>query len=280
MPDEQPVEKPVDRPPQRSGVPAGLWTRCNRCEHMVYEKEVLENLHVCPECGHHRRVDARTRVTQLVDPDTFEEFAQDLRSTDPLEFQDRIPYKERLIAEQEKTGESDAIVVGKAFIRGRAVVLGVMNPSFIMASMGAVVGEKVTRAIEKAIDDNLPLVIVTASGGARMQEGMISLVQMAKTAAALAKLDDAKGLYIVVATDPTTAGVAASFASLGDVILAEPKAMIGFAGPRVIANTINAELPEGFQTAEFMLQHGFVDRIVPRADLRREIARIIDYCGK
>jgi len=281
MPDDKPVEKPVDRPsPQRSGVPAGLWTRCERCEHMVYEKEVTENLHVCPECGHHRRVDARTRVTQLVDPDTFEEFAQDLRSTDPLEFQDRIPYKERLAAEQEKTGESDAIVVGKAFIRGRAVVLGVMNPSFIMASMGAVVGEKVTRAIEKAIDDNLPLVIVTASGGARMQEGMISLVQMAKTAAALAKLDDAKGLYIVVATDPTTAGVAASFASLGDVILAEPKAMIGFAGPRVIANTINAELPEGFQTAEFMLQHGFVDRIVPRPDLRREIARIIDYCGK
>jgi len=171
-------------------------------------------------------------------------------------------------------------VVGKAFIRGRQVILGVMNPAFIMASMGAVVGEKVTRAIERALEENLPLVIVTASGGARMQEGMISLVQMAKTAAALAKLDDAGGLYIVVATDPTTAGVAASFASLGDVILAEPKAMIGFAGPRVIANTINAELPEGFQTAEFMLEHGFIDRIVPRADLRREIARLIDYCGK
>lgn len=280
MPDDKPLDSPPETAPRRSGVPAGLWTRCDACEHMVYEKEVVENLHVCPECGHHRRVDARTRIAQLVDPDTFEEFATDLRSTDPLEFQDRIPYKERLVAEQLKTGESDAIVIGKAFIRGRAVVLAVMNPSFIMASMGAVVGEKVTRSIEKAIDDNLPLVIVTASGGARMQEGMISLVQMAKTAAALAKLDDAKGLYIVVATDPTTAGVAASFASLGDVILAEPKAMIGFAGPRVIANTINAELPEGFQTAEFMLQHGFVDRIVPRPDLRREIARIIDYCGK
>lgn len=280
MPEEKPMDQPGERPPQRSGVPAGLWTRCDSCEHMVYEKEVIENLHVCPECGHHRRVDARTRIQQLVDPDTFEEFAQDLRSTDPLEFQDRIPYKERLVQEQERTGEPDAIVVGKAFVRGRAVILGVMNPSFIMASMGAVVGEKVTRAIERAIDDNLPLVIVTASGGARMQEGMISLVQMAKTAAALAQLDDAKGLYIVVATDPTTAGVAASFASLGDVILAEPKAMIGFAGPRVIANTINAELPEGFQTAEFMLQHGFVDRIVDRNDLRREIARIIDYCGK
>ena len=276
MPDEKPIEKPVEK----SGVPAGLWTRCESCEHMVYEKEVAENLHVCPECGHHRRVDARTRIQHLVDPGTFEEFAQDLRSTDPLDFKDRIPYKERLALEQEKTGETDAVVVGKAFIRGRAVILGVMNPSFIMASMGAVVGEKVTRAIERAIEDNLPLVMITASGGARMQEGMISLVQMAKTAAALAQLDEAKGLYIVVATDPTTAGVAASFASLGDVILAEPKAMIGFAGPRVIANTINAELPDGFQTAEFMLKHGFVDRIVPRADLRREIARIIDYCGK
>ncbi len=276
MADEVPAGKPVEK----SGVPAGLWTRCENCEHMVYEKEVAEALFVCPECGHHRRIDARTRIQQLVDPGTFEEFAQDLRSTDPLEFKDRIPYKERLALEQEKTGESDAVAVGKAFIRGRPVILGVMNPSFIMASMGAVVGEKITRAIERAIEDNLPLVIVTASGGARMQEGMISLVQMAKTAAALGKLDDAKGLYIVVATDPTTAGVAASFASLGDVILAEPKAMIGFAGPRVIANTINAELPEGFQTAEFMLQHGFVDRIVARSDLRREIARIIDYCGK
>jgi acetyl-CoA carboxylase carboxyl transferase subunit beta len=275
-----PEDKPIEKPSEKSGVPAGLWTRCESCEHMVYEKEVAENLHVCPECGHHRRVDARTRIQQLVDPGTLEEFAQDLRSTDPLDFKDRIPYKERLALEQEKTGETDAIVVGKAFIRGRPVILGVMNPSFIMASMGAVVGEKVTRAIERAIEDNLPLVMVTASGGARMQEGMISLVQMAKTAAALARLDEAKGLYIVVTTDPTTAGVAASFASLGDVILAEPKAMIGFAGPRVIANTINAELPEGFQTAEFMLKHGFVDRIVPRADLRREIARIIDYCGK
>lgn len=262
------------------GVPAGLWTRCSACGHMVYEKDVEELLGVCPECGHHRRIDARARIEQLVDPDTFEEFAADLRSTDPLQFKDRITYKERLKREQAKTGETDAVVVGKAFIRGRPVVLGVMNPMFIMASMGAVVGEKITRSIERAIEENLPLVIVTASGGARMQEGMVSLVQMAKTSAALAQLDDAGGLYIVVATDPTTAGVAASFASLGDVVIAEPRAMMGFAGPRVIQNTINAELPEGFQTAEFMLEHGFVDRIVPRSDLRREIARIIDYCGK
>jgi acetyl-CoA carboxylase carboxyl transferase subunit beta len=247
---------------------------------MVYEREVIDNLLVCTECGYHRRVDARTRVDQLCDPDSFEEFAQDLESTDPLRFQDRLPYEERLRLEQEKTGEKDAVVVGKAFIRGRGVILGVMNPSFIMASMGAVVGEKVTRAAERATDENLPLVLVTASGGARMQEGMVSLVQMAKTSAAIARHDDSGGLYVVVATDPTTAGVAASFASLGDVILAEPGAMIGFAGPRVIANTINAELPKGFQTAEFMREHGFVDRIVPRQKLRSELARIIDYCGK
>ena len=247
---------------------------------MVYEKEVADALYVCPECGYHRRIDARTRIEQLVDPGSFEEFAQDLRSTDPLKFSDRIPYKDRLKREQAKTGEHEAVVVGRAFIRGRAVILGVMNPTFIMASMGAVVGEKVTRAVERAIEENLPLVIATASGGARMQEGMISLMQMAKTSAALGRLDEAGGLYIVVATDPTTAGVAASFASLGDVIIAEPRAMIGFAGPRVIANTINAELPEGFQTAEFMLEHGFIDRIVHRSDLRREIARIIDFCGK
>ncbi len=264
----------------RGGVPAGLWARCDACEHIVYEKEVEENLHVCPECGHHRRIDARTRITQLADPDSFEEFAADLVPGDPLNFRDRIPYRDRIKKEQAKTGEKEAIVVGKAFIRGRAVILAVMNPRFIMASMGAVVGEKVTRSIERALEDNLPLIMVTASGGARMQEGMVSLVQMAKTSAALGKLDDAGGLYIVVATDPTTAGVAASFASLGDVIIAEPRAMIGFAGPRVIQNTINAELPPGFQTAEFMLEHGFVDRIVERKNLRSEIARIIDYCGK
>ncbi len=265
---------------KKIGVPAGLWTRCQNCGHMVYEKEVAEALNVCPECDHHRRIDARTRIVQLADPDSFEEFAADLRSTDPLKFKDRVPYKDRLKKEQKKTGETDAVLVGRAFIRGRSIILAVMNPSFIMASMGTVVGEKITRAIERTIEENLPLIIVTASGGARMQEGMISLVQMAKTSAALAQLDEAKGLYIVVATDPTTAGVAASFASLGDIIISEPKAMIGFAGPRVIANTINAELPEGFQTAEFMLDHGFVDRIVHRKDLRTEIARMIDYCGK
>ncbi len=265
---------------ERREVPAGIWDSCQACGHMVYQKEVEENLHCCPECGHHRRINARVRVAQIVDPESFEELYADLSPSDPLKFKDRVPYKDRLKSVQAATGERDAAIVGRAFIRGREVILCVMNPDFIMASMGAVVGEKVTRAIERATEGDLPLVIVTASGGARMQEGMVSLMQMAKTAAALARFDDAGGLYIVVATDPTTAGVAASFASLGDVILAEPGAMIGFAGPRVIKNTIKTELPDGFQTAEFMMQHGFVDRIVKRADLRREIARIIDYCGK
>jgi acetyl-CoA carboxylase carboxyl transferase subunit beta len=267
-------------PDERTDVPAGVWERCQKCGAMLYREEVEQNLHVCPECGFHRRIDARTRIQQLSDPDTFEEFLEDLTPTDPLKFKDRIPYRERIKAQQKKTGEREAVVVGRAYIRGRKVILGVMNPAFIMASMGAVVGEKVTAAIERATEENLPFVMVTASGGARMQEGMVSLVQMSKTAAALARVDDAGGLYVIIATDPTTAGVAASFASLGDVTLAEPGAMMGFAGPRVIANTIKAELPEGFQTAEFMLEHGFVDRIVARKDLRREIARIVDYCGK
>ncbi|MBN1488923.1 MAG: acetyl-CoA carboxylase carboxyltransferase subunit beta [Phycisphaerae bacterium] len=275
MPDETP-------PPttQKVDVPEGAWTQCPRCSETVYRRDVEDQLGVCPACGLHHRVSARTRIEQLCDPGTFEEFLPDLVSTDPLEFTDRVPYKERLRDVQKGTHQAEAIIIGKGFIRGRGVILGVMDPFFIMASMGAVVGEKVTAAIERAADQNLPLILVTASGGARMQEGMVSLVQMAKTSAALARLDEAHGLYIVVASDPTTAGVAASFASLGDVILAEPGAMIGFAGPRVIANTIKAELPEGFQTAEFMLEHGFVDRIVERKDLRREIARIIDYAGK
>jgi len=265
---------------KKSDIPQGLWSRCDACGSMVYRQVVEENLGVCPECGVHHRLPARKRIEQLADPGSFEEYLADLVPTDPLEFRDRIPYTERLAAAQTATNEKEAIIVGRAHIRGRAVMLGAMDPFFIMGSMGAVVGEKVASAAERATEEDLPLVLATASGGARMQEGMVSLVQMAKTSAALARFDDAGGLYIVVITDPTTAGVAASFASLGDVIISEPRAMIGFAGPRVIANTIKAELPEGFQTAEFMLAHGFIDRIVPRKDLRREIARIIDYCGK
>jgi acetyl-CoA carboxylase carboxyl transferase subunit beta len=267
-------------PVQKVDVPVGAWTQCSKCGATVYQRDVEEQFGVCPECGYHHRIAARMRIKQLCDPGTFEEFLTDLVSTDPLKFTDRISYKERIREVQAGAKETEAVIVGKGFIRGRAVILGVMDPFFIMGSMGAVVGEKVTAAIERAADENLPMIMVTCSGGARMQEGMVSLVQMAKTSAALARLDEAGGLYIVVCTDPTTAGVAASFASLGDVILSEPGAMIGFAGPRVIANTIKAELPEGFQTAEFMLEHGFVDRIVARKGLRREIARLIDYAGK
>jgi acetyl-CoA carboxylase carboxyl transferase subunit beta len=261
-------------------VPEGLWIRCVQCGAMVYRRILEEELHVCPECDCHYRIDARTRIAQLNDPGTFEEFLPNLESSDPLEFTDRITYRERLTKVKKETGETEAIVVGKGFIKGRPLIMGVMNPNFIMGSMGAVVGEKVSAAAERALNESLPLLMVTCSGGARMMEGMVSLAQMAKTSAAVAKLDDAGGLYIVVMTDPTTAGVAASFAFLGDVTLAEPGALIGFAGPRVIANTIKATLPEGFQRAEFMLEHGFVDRIVHRRDLRSEIARIIDYCNK
>jgi acetyl-CoA carboxylase carboxyl transferase subunit beta len=264
----------------RVDVPKGVWVQCPGCQATILQKALEEALYVCPECAHHHRISARTRIKQLVDPDTFEEFLADLVSTDPLQFKERLKYKDRLRQAQESTGESEAVVVGKAFIRGRPVIVAAMDPFFIMASMGAVVGEKITAAVERATDENIPFVVVTASGGARMQEGMVSLVQMAKTSAAIARMDDNGGLYIVVMSDPTTAGVAASFASLGDIHLAEPGAMIGFAGPRVIENTIKAKLPEGFQSAEFMLAHGHIDRIVHRHNLRTEIARLIDYAGK
>ncbi len=261
-------------------VPEGLWMRCDGCSKMIFKKVLEEKLRVCPECNYHYRVDARTRVNQLVDPETFEEFNENLVSTDPLNWQDSVPYRQRMAQARVKTGLVEAIITGKAYIKGRPVILAVMDPFFVMGSMGSVVGEKVTAAIERATDLSVPVVVVTCSGGARMQEGLISLMQMAKTSAAVARHDSAGGLYITIMTDPTTAGVAASFAFLGDVIIAEPKAMIGFAGPRVIWNTVKAELPEGFQTAEFMLEHGYVDRIVERASLRSEIGRVIDYCGK
>jgi len=275
------TDAPPPPPPRRNvDVPEGLWIRCTACQAMIYRRILEEELHVCPECGYHYRIDARTRIRQLNDPDTFEELLPDLESTDPLEFTDRVDYKSRLAETKQKTGEREAVIIGKGFIKGRPVIMGVMDPFFIMGSMGAVVGEKVAFAAERAASDALPLVMVTCSGGARMMEGLVSLMQMAKTSAAVGRLDDARGLYVAVLTDPTTAGVAASFASLADVTLAEPGALIGFAGPRVIANTIRATLPDGFQRAEFMLEHGFVDRIVRRHELRSEIARIIDYCGK
>ncbi len=265
----------------RKEMPEGLWTRCPGCEHMLYKSAVEKNLDVCPECNHHFRIDAAMRIKSLVDEDSFQEELGDLTTSDPLDFKFRgTTYKQRIKADEKKSGAKEAIRIGKAFIKGRGVVLGVMDSSFLMGSMGAVVGEKLCVAVEKAMKEKLPLVVVCCSGGARMHEGVVSLGQMAKTSAALAKLDESGGLFIAVLTDPTTGGVSASFAMLGDVTIAEPEAMIGFAGRRTIEQTIKVELPEGFQTAEFMVEHGFVDMIVHRKDLRNEIARLIDYCRK
>jgi acetyl-CoA carboxylase carboxyl transferase subunit beta len=266
---------------RRKEMPEGLWLRCPRCENMLYKSAVEKNLNVCPECEHHFRIDAATRIRYLVDEDSFQEILGDLTTTDPLGFKFRgTTYKQRIKADQKKSGAKEAMRIGKAFIKGRGLILAVMEPNFLMGSMGLVVGEKFCAAVDKAMEEKLPLVVVSSSGGARMHEGVVSLGQMAKTSAVLAKFDDAGGLFISVLTDPTTGGVTASFAMLGDCIVAEPGALIGFAGPRTIAETIKVELPEGFQTAEFMLEHGFVDQIIHRKDLRSEIARIIDYCQK
>lgn len=265
----------------RREVPEGLWTRCPACEHMLYKSDVEKNLNVCPECSHHFRIEATTRIKYLVDEDSFQEILNDLTTSDPLCFKFRdTTYKQRLKADEKKSGGKEAVRIGKAFIKGRGVILAVMEPNFLMGSMGSVVGEKFCVAVDKAMDERLPLVAVCCSGGARMHEGVVSLGQMAKTSAVLAKYDEAGGLFIPVLTDPTTGGVTASFAMLGDVAIAEPGALIGFAGPRTIAETIKVKLPEGFQTAEFMLEHGFVDMIVHRKYLRSEIARLIDYCQK
>jgi acetyl-CoA carboxylase carboxyl transferase subunit beta len=255
--------------------------RCPGCEHMLYKSSVDKNLNVCPDCNYHFRIGAQMRIEYLVDEDSFQQVLDDLRTNDPLSFKYRgTTYKQRLKTDEKKSGVKEAMLIGKAFIKGRGIMLAVMEPNFLMGSMGFVVGEKFCTAVDMALEQSLPLVVVCSSGGARMHEGVVSLGQMAKTSAALAKFGEAKGLFISVLTDPTTGGVTASFAMLGDVIMAEPGALVGFAGPRTIAETIKVELPEGFQTAEFMLEHGFVDMIVHRKDLRSEIARIIDYCQK
>ena len=265
----------------RKDMPEGLWLRCPGCEHMLYKSTVEKSLNVCPECDHHFRIPAATRIEYLVDEGSFQQMLGDLTTDDPLSFKFRdTTYKQRIKADEKKSGVNEAMMIGKAFIKGRGAMLAVMEPNFLMGSMGSVVGEKLCAAVDKAMAEKLPLVVVSCSGGARMHEGVVSLGQMAKTSAVLARFDDAGGLYICVLADPTTGGVTASFAMLGDCLIAEPRALIGFAGPRTIAETIKIELPEGFQTAEFMLEHGFVDMIVHRKDLRSEIARLIDYCQK
>ena len=279
------TKKRTDGPPmvnqmKKSDVPEGLWMRCPECEAMLYRKEVERNLHVCPGCDHHFRIHAGQRVEQLLDKGSFEPMWVDMAPVDPLNFVDLKTYKDRIVAETKKAGHNDALICGKGYIHGRGVVLACMDPRFMMGSMGSVVGEKLTRSIELAIELDRPLIIVSCSGGARMQESALSLMQMAKTSAALAKLDDAGGLFISVLSDPTYGGVTASFAMLGDIIIAEPKAFVGFAGQRVIANTVREELPEGFQKSEHLLEKGFVDRIVSRLVLASEISRLIDYAGK
>lgn len=272
--------KDVAEPGKRTDVPEGLWLRCPECEAMTFRKAVEENLNVCPPCGHHYRIDADTRIRQLSDEGSFEPLWENVGPKDALNFVDRVSYKQRLEEAQKKTGHLDALICGNAFIKGRGVIVAAMDNRFIMASMGSVVGEKITRCIELAIETDRPFVLVCCAGGARMMESGLALAQMAKTSAALARLDDAGGLFIPILTDPTTGGVTASFAMLGDVILAEPKALIGFAGARVIANTVRQELPDGFQRAEFLQDKGFVDRVVPRNQLRSEISRVIDFAGK
>jgi acetyl-CoA carboxylase carboxyl transferase subunit beta len=282
------VEKPeiqekTPRTRRKRGVPEGLWMRCDGCGATVFKKMVEEHLGVCTEsgCDHHFYVPARKRVEQLLDQDSFEEWYTNLASLDPLGFADRRPYPERLREEQARTGLTEACIVGRGYLRGRPLVCGVTDSAFIMGSMGSVVGEKLTRAIEQATQLSLPLVIVSGSGGgARMHEGILSLMQMGKVCAALGRYDAAGGLFVSVLTNPTMGGVAASFASLGDIVLAEPKALVGFAGPRVVKATVKGQLPADFQSSEFMLAHGFVDRIVSRPQLRTEIARVIDYCVK
>jgi len=255
----------------------GLWLKCERCGQIVWRKALEDNFQVCPKCGHHGRLDARTRLGLLFDEARFEEFDQYLASTDPLEFVDARTYRARLAAAQEATHLRDAIISAGGNLNGRRVHVCAMELKFVGGSMGTVVGEVITRAIERSIQKKVPLIIVSASGGARMQEGAISLMQMAKISAALMRLDEARIPYISVLTDPTTGGVTASFAMLGDLNIAEPGAQIGFAGPRVIEQTIRQKLPAGFQTSEFLLQHGFLDAVVKRADLKNYLSKALDF---
>ncbi len=258
----------------------GLWVKCEDCRQIIWKKDLEENLNVCPKCDKHFRIDARTRLAQLIDDNQYEVFDANLISTDPLKFVDLKPYSSRLKQAQKDTELTDAVINAEGKLNGRAVVVSAMEYAFIGGSMGAVVGEVITRAIEKSADSKKPLIIISASGGARMMEGAISLMQLAKISAALAVLDELRVPYISVLTDPTTGGVTASFAMLGDLNIAEPGALIGFAGPRVIEQTIRQKLPQGFQRSEFLLEHGMVDAVVHRRELKPYIARALDFMVK
>ena len=266
------AEKDVKKNVKAADMMIGKWVKCDSCKEIIYKEELHQNLSVCPNCGKHFRLSARRRIKQIADEGTFKEIGKDILTKDPLNFKG---YMKKVEGLKEKTKIDEAVKCGICEIERQKVVLGVMDGNFLMGSMGSAVGERITLAIETAIKKKLPLVMFCVSGGARMQEGIISLMQMAKTSSAIARLNDAGLLYISVLTDPTTGGVTASFASLGDIILAEPNALIGFAGPRVIEQTIRQKLPEGFQSSEFLLEHGFIDKIVERKDMKHTLGELI-----
>ncbi|MFZ5470864.1 MAG: acetyl-CoA carboxylase, carboxyltransferase subunit beta [Myxococcota bacterium] len=270
------VPEPEEKAPSRM---EGLWAKCEECDEILYRAELEKNLNVCPACGQHLPWPARARLAGLLDPDSFEEFDTGLEPLDPLGFSDSKKYKDRLRSTKKSLSESDAFISGVGTIDGRRVSMGCFVFEFMGGSMGSVVGEKVTRVFERARKLQCPAIVFSASGGARMQEGIYSLMQMGKTSAAIARFREVKRPYISVMLHPTTGGVAASFAWLGDVILAEPKALIGFAGPRVIEQTIRQKLPEGFQRSEFLLEHGMIDAIVPRKDLRAKLSQLLGLLG-
>lgn len=256
-------------------IPEGLWVKCDSCKEIIYKKEIDKNLKVCPKCNYHFRISARERIKLLVEDGSFVEIDSGLVSNDPLKFKDKIPYKDRLEENRKKSGLEEAAISGEALIEGRPVILVIMDFAFMGGSMGSVVGEKVMRAAEAALEKKIPLITVSSSGGARMQEGIFSLMQMARVAAAIAKLNEGGSLYISILADPTFGGVTASFAMLGDIIIAEPRSLIGFAGPRVIEQTIKQQLPEDFQRAEFLLDHGMIDMVTDRKELKKTIAQIV-----
>ena len=267
----------LDTSGQKTVRTEGLWVKCEGCRQIIWKKDLEESLDVCPKCEKHFRIDARKRLALLLDENQYEMFDGNISSTDPLKFVDLKPYSSRLRQAQHDTGLKDAVINAQGKLLGRPVIASVMEYAFIGGSMGAVVGEMITRAVERALNSKTPLIIVSASGGARMMEGVVSLMQLAKISAALARLDRAKVPYISILTDPTTGGVTASFAMLGDLNIAEPGALIGFAGPRVIEQTIRQKLPAGFQRSEFLLQHGMLDAVVPRKELKPYIARALDF---
>ncbi len=270
-------KKPKEAVEKQAVIPEGLWVKCDECKEIVYKKEVEANQNVCPKCGYHFRLTARERFDLLFDDGKYKEFATDIRSGDPLGFRDTKRYRDRLRVYEQRVGAGDAVLCADGKLDGMNVVVCAMEYNFMGGSMGSVVGEKITSAIERAIDKKEPVIIVSSSGGARMQEGIFSLMQMAKISAALAKLADCRLPFISVLTDPTTGGVTASYAMLGDLNIAEPKALIAFAGPRVIQQTIRQTLPEGFQRAEFLVEHGFIDLITPRSEMKPTIARFLKF---